>query len=181
MQHIGPYFQSILVDWLTSQARYVRVWVSRRTMHASCKSPCHLSAKRCILGACFPLTTPFRTRFSPCRMARIAHVQGLRGCLYTLRCFHIPTYRFHGTVSACNSPKVTTSLGQRWASGCLGMVRSCSSTSENKAVIHSTVIIRLSSPRRDVTPPSVEELSDDCKPKKLVLLVCKVLYTPHGL
>src|SRR5215831_14172991 len=23
------------------------------------------------------------------------------------------TYRFHGTVSACNSPKVTTSLGQR--------------------------------------------------------------------
>src|SRR6516165_2986156 len=29
---------------------------------------------------------------------------------------------------ACNSPKVTTSLGQRWASGCLGMVRSCSST-----------------------------------------------------
>ena len=49
-------------------------------------------------------------RFSPCGMARIAHVQGLRGCLYTLRCFHIPTYRFHGTVRACNSPKVTTSL-----------------------------------------------------------------------
>src|SRR2546425_9859518 len=81
-----------------------------------------------LVSQCFPLTTPFRTRFSPCRMARIAHVQGLRGCLYTLRCFHIPTYRFHGTVRACNSPKVTTSLGQRWASGCLGMARICSST-----------------------------------------------------
>src|SRR5262249_11433729 len=82
---------------------------------------------------------------------------------------------------AGSSPKVTTSLGQRWASGCLGMARSCSSTSENKAVINSTVIIRLSSPRRDVTPPSVEESSDDCKPKKLVPLVCKVLYMLYGL
>jgi len=61
MQHIGPYFPSILVDWLTSQARYVRVWVSRRTMHASCKSPCHLSAKHCILETCLFLTAPFRT------------------------------------------------------------------------------------------------------------------------
>src|SRR5215471_11607641 len=61
------------------------------------------------------------------------------------------------------------------------MVPSCSSTSENKAVINSTVIIRLSSPRRDVTPPSVEESSDDCKPKKLVPLVCKVLYMLYDL
>src|SRR5215467_1824865 len=98
-------------------------------------------------------------------MAHIAHGQGLRGCLYTLRCLHIPPYRFHGTLRACNSPKVTTSLGQRWASGCLGMVRSCSSTSENKAVINSTVIIRLSSPGKDVTESSVEESSDDCKSK----------------
>src|SRR5262249_14879741 len=30
---------------------------------------------------------------------------------------------------ACNSPKVATSLGQRCASGCLGMAPSCSSTS----------------------------------------------------
>src|SRR5499426_1019200 len=82
-------------------------------------------------------------------MARIAHVQGLRGCLYTLRCFHIPTYRFHGTVSACRSPKVTTSLGQRCASGCLGMARSCSSTSKNNAVIKSMVVVIDSSvPRR---------------------------------
>src|SRR5215510_809898 len=100
-------------------------------------------------------------------MARIAHVQGLRGCLYTLRWFHIPTYRFHGTVSACNSPKVTTSLGQRCASGCLGMVRSGSSTSQNKAVINSTVIIRLSSPGQDVTESSVEESSNDCKGKNV--------------
>src|SRR5215470_3486263 len=98
-------------------------------MHASCDSPSHVLAKRCVLGACFFLTTPFRTRFSPCGMTRIAHVQELRGCLYTLRCFHIPTYRFHGTVRACKSPKVTTSLGQRSTSGCLGMVCSCSSTS----------------------------------------------------
>jgi len=27
----------------------------------------------------------------------------------------------------------------------------------------------------------VEESSDDCKPKKLTLLVCKVLYMLHGL
>src|SRR5215510_13759236 len=128
------------LHWLTSQARYVRVCIPRRAMHASCDSPWHVLAKRCVLGACFPLTTPFRTRFSPCGMARIAHVQGLRGCLYTLRCFLIPTYRFHGTVSACNSPKVTTSLGQRWASGCLGIAPSCSSTSENNAVINSMVI-----------------------------------------
>src|SRR5215475_14529530 len=91
------------LHWLTSQARYVRVCIPRRAMHASCDSPWHVLAKRCVLGACFPLTTPFRTRFSPCGMARIAHVQGLRGCLYTLRCFHIPTYRFHGTASACNN------------------------------------------------------------------------------
>src|SRR2546426_8394260 len=64
--------------------------------------------------------------------------------------------RFPTPFSACNSPKVTTSLGQRWASGCLGMVRSCSSTSENKAVIKSTVIIRLSSQGKDVTESSME-------------------------
>src|SRR6266571_5798821 len=29
-------------------------------MHASCKSPCHLSAKHCILDTCFLLTVPFR-------------------------------------------------------------------------------------------------------------------------
>src|SRR5215468_1745518 len=47
------------------------------------------------------------------------------------------------------------------------MVRSCSSTSENKAVINSTVIIRLSSPGKDVTESSVEESSDDCKSKNV--------------
>src|SRR5215813_7857455 len=35
---------------LTYQARYVRVEVPRRAMHASCDSPCHLSAKRTPLG-----------------------------------------------------------------------------------------------------------------------------------
>ena len=34
---------------------------TRRAMHASCESPCHLSAKRCLLDTCFLLTAPFRT------------------------------------------------------------------------------------------------------------------------
>ena len=46
---------------LTYQARYVRVAIPRRTMHASCESPCHLSAKHHILGACLPLMAPFRS------------------------------------------------------------------------------------------------------------------------
>jgi hypothetical protein len=37
---------------LTYQARYVRVEVPRRAMHASCDSPCHLSAKRTPIGYC---------------------------------------------------------------------------------------------------------------------------------
>ena len=48
-------------------------------------------------------------------MARIAHVQGLRGCLYTLRCFHIPTYRFHGTVQRlqqANPPHIQAGRAQ---------------------------------------------------------------------
>src|SRR5207249_5719022 len=83
------------------------------------------------------------------------------------RVSHREKARLPPPLRACNSPKVTTSLGQRWASGCLGMVRSCSSTSENNAVINSTVIIRRSSPGKDVTESSVEESSDDCKSKNL--------------
>ena len=37
--------------------------------------------------------------------------------------------------------KVTISLGQRWAWGCLGMSCSCSSTSQNNAMINSTVVM----------------------------------------
>src|SRR5438445_119996 len=44
---------------LTSQARYVRVGVPRRALHASGDSPCHLSAKHRVLGTCLPLTAPF--------------------------------------------------------------------------------------------------------------------------
>ncbi len=53
-----------LVYWLTSQARYVRVCIPRRAIHASCESPWHFSAKHHVLGACFSLMAPFRTRFS---------------------------------------------------------------------------------------------------------------------
>jgi hypothetical protein len=87
------------LHWLTSQARYVRVLIPRRAMRASCESPWRVSAKHRILGACFPLTTPFRTRFSPCEMARTANVQRLIGCLYALWYCYIPTCRFHGTGS----------------------------------------------------------------------------------
>src|SRR5215471_14398369 len=82
------------VDWLTSQARYVRVCISRRAIHASCESPWHFSAKRHVLGACFSLMAPFRTRFSRYEMAHSANVQRLVGCLYTLRYFYIPSCRF---------------------------------------------------------------------------------------
>src|SRR5262249_37271540 len=82
---------------LTSPAKYVRGLIPRRAMRASCESPWRVSAKHRISGACFPLTTPFRTCFSPCEMARTAHVQKLIGCLYTLRDYSILTCRFHGT------------------------------------------------------------------------------------
>src|SRR5262245_21542607 len=85
------------LHWLTSQARHVRVLIPRRAMRASCESPWRVSAKHRISGACFPLTTPFRTCFSPCEMARTADVQKLIGCLYTLRDYSILTCRFHGT------------------------------------------------------------------------------------
>src|SRR6516162_7692164 len=67
------------LHWLTSQARYVRVLIPRRAMRASCESPWRVSAKPRISGACFPLTTPFRTCFSPCEVARTADVQKLIG------------------------------------------------------------------------------------------------------
>ena len=82
------------LDWLTSQARSVRGFLSRRAMHASCDSPSHVSAKHRVLAACFCLTAPFRARFSPREMARAAHVQRLRGCLYILWYCYIPPCRF---------------------------------------------------------------------------------------
>ena len=48
------------VGWLTYQARYVRVTIPRRALHASCGSSCHLSAKHRLLDTCFLLTVPFR-------------------------------------------------------------------------------------------------------------------------
>ena len=80
--------------WLTSQARFVRVYIPRRAMHASCESPWHFSAKHHILGACFSRMAPFRTRFSPCKMAYTAYVQRLIGRLYPLWYCYIPTCRF---------------------------------------------------------------------------------------
>ena len=51
--------------------------------------------------------------------------------------------------------------------GMFGEACRLSSTSQNNAVINSTVVIRLSSPGQDVTESRVEQLSDDCKPKNM--------------
>src|SRR6266852_1211837 len=52
-----------------------------------------------------------------------------------------PKARLPTPLRAWRSPKVTTSLGQRWASGCLGMAGRWSSTWQNKAVINSMVVV----------------------------------------
>src|SRR5215471_18101640 len=57
----SPKKPEVSVLSLTSQARSVRVYVPRRAMHASCDSPCHLSAKHCLLRTCLPRTAPFRS------------------------------------------------------------------------------------------------------------------------
>jgi hypothetical protein len=88
------------------------VCISRRAMHASCESPWHVSAKHHILGACFSLMAPFRTRFSRYKMAHSANVQRLVGCLYTLRYFYIPSCRFTAqpvTVDARVAPHTSAS------------------------------------------------------------------------
>jgi hypothetical protein len=58
------YFQScpawFQLSWLTYQARYVRVQVPRRAMHASCESPWHSLAKRTRLGGLLPPQVAFQ-------------------------------------------------------------------------------------------------------------------------
>ena len=58
------YFQScpawFQFSWLTYQARYVRVQVPRRAMHASCESPWHSLAKRTRLGGLLPPQAAFQ-------------------------------------------------------------------------------------------------------------------------
>jgi len=49
------------LDWLTCEARYVRVGLSRRAMHASGDSPWRPSAKQHVLEACFLLMPSFRS------------------------------------------------------------------------------------------------------------------------
>jgi len=87
--------------------------VPRRAIHASCESPWYLSAKHCVSGACFSLTAPFRTRFSPCEMARTADVQKLVGCLYTLRYCYILICRF----ARHSLPTSSQTRGVLWEKG----------------------------------------------------------------
>src|SRR5678809_291362 len=69
-----------------------------------------------VLGACFLLMAPFRTRFSPCEMARTANVQRLKGCLYTLWYCYIPICRFarHSLLPVSPSPVLPLDT---WQSG----------------------------------------------------------------
>jgi len=46
---LSPEDCDVWVGWLTYQARYVRVTIPRRAMHASFGSSCHLSAKHRLL------------------------------------------------------------------------------------------------------------------------------------
>src|SRR6266849_10837728 len=59
--YFRPFPKRFRCDWLTSQARYVRVHFPRRALHASCESPWHSLAKHHLLGACFPRMAPFRS------------------------------------------------------------------------------------------------------------------------
>src|SRR6266851_10044214 len=59
--YFRPFPKRFRCDWLTSQARYVRVHFTRRAMHASCESPWHSLAKHHVLEACFLLIMPFRS------------------------------------------------------------------------------------------------------------------------
>jgi len=51
---------SFRLNWLAYQARFARVELSRRAMHALGDSPCHFLAKHHVLRACLPLMAPFR-------------------------------------------------------------------------------------------------------------------------
>src|SRR5713226_6400788 len=59
--YFRPFPKRFRCDWLTYQARSVRVHFTRRAMHASCESPWHSLAKHHLLGACFPRMLPFRS------------------------------------------------------------------------------------------------------------------------
>jgi len=107
------------LHWLTSQARYVRVSLHRRAMHAFCESPWYLSAKHHVLGACFSLMAPFRTRFSPCEVARTAYVQRLIGCLYILWYCYIPPGGFTAQYDLRTGPgsissEMKSPCGSQW-------------------------------------------------------------------
>src|SRR5437867_5465998 len=52
-------------------------------MHASDDSPCHLSAKHCLLRACFPRTAPFR--------AMLLTARGGPRCLGS-KAYEVPVY-----------------------------------------------------------------------------------------
>jgi hypothetical protein len=75
-----------------------QVWSRQRARRSTVRPRVAADNHPCdLVSQCFPLMVPFRTRFLPCEMARIAYVQRLIGCLYTLWYCYIPICRFHGT------------------------------------------------------------------------------------
>src|SRR6266478_1785162 len=51
-----PVYPKVVITFLHNASRR-----TRRTIHASCASPWHLSAKPCVLETCLLLTVPFRS------------------------------------------------------------------------------------------------------------------------
>src|SRR5713226_4339792 len=99
--YFRPFPKRFRCDWLTSQARYVRVHFTRRAMHASCESPWHSLAKRHLLGACFPRMAPFRSmlltlRGGPESLAPRAHQ--IPVYLMVFSTFLCRAFTAHGTV-----------------------------------------------------------------------------------
>src|SRR6266849_4953572 len=70
-------------------------------MHASCKSPCHLSAKHCVLETCLFLTAPFRAMLLTMQGGVHAKVQRLMRYLNSSRYYYIPPLCF---TAQCGSP-----------------------------------------------------------------------------
>src|SRR5882724_8238777 len=70
-------------------------------MHASCTSPCHLSAQHGILETCLFLTVPFRIMLLTLQGGLHAEGQRLMGYLYTSRYDYIPPLCF---TAQCGSP-----------------------------------------------------------------------------
>src|SRR5713101_3680451 len=107
--YFRPFPKRFRCDWLTSQARYVRVHFTRRAMHASCESPWHSLAKRHLLGACFPRMAPFRSmlltlRGGPESLAPRAHRIPVYPMVFSTFLYRAFTAHFHPNICLIHAP-----------------------------------------------------------------------------